>query len=556
MPLFSQTKLEQSVTSSHLHTHRTSNQPHPLLRLPSSPSVPSPRRKYPNFSSPAILQHVLLTQSPLTFSKQSLPHSYGTHTHYQHISPHWHLPHSVQAGPGNPTAQKPTLNTSLLENYRPVSLLPFVAKTLERVVFNQLSLFLSQYNKLDAKQSGFRSGHSTETALLSVTEALRVAKADSKSSVLILLDLSAAFDTVNHQILLSTLSSLGITGIPLRWFESYLTGRSFRVAWGGEVSKAHQLVTGVPQGSVLRPLLFSTYTTSLGPIIQAHGFSYHCYADDTQLYLSFQPDDPTVAARISGCLADISAWMKEYHLQLNLAKTELLVVPATPTLQHDFSIQLGTSIITPSTSVRNLGVIFDDQLTFKEHIAKTARSCRFALHNIRKIRPFLTEHAAQLLVQALVVSRLDYCNALLAGLPANTIKPLQMIQNAAARLVFNEPKRTHVTPLFISLHWLPVAARIKFKTLMLAYRTTTGSAPSYFHSLLRIYIPSRSLRSASERRLVVPSQRGSKSLSRTFSFTIPGWWNNLPTPIRNAGSLSIFKQQLKTHLFRHCLTSS
>ncbi len=129
-----------------------------------------------------------------------------------------------------PLLKKPTLNTFLLENYRPVSLLPFVAKTLERVVFNQLSLFLSQYNKLDAKQSGFRSGHSTETALLSVTEALRIAKADSKSSVLILLDLSAAFDTVNHQILLSTLSSLGITGIPLRWFESYLTGGSFRVA--------------------------------------------------------------------------------------------------------------------------------------------------------------------------------------------------------------------------------------------------------------------------------------------------------------------------------------
>ncbi len=122
----------------------------------------------------------------------------------------------------------------------------------------------------------------------------------------------------------------------------------------------------------------------------------------------------------------------------------------------------------------------------------------------------------------------------------------------------------------ISLHWLPVAARIKFKALMLAYRTTTGSAPTYFHSLLpidipsgspayfhsllRIYIPSRSLRSASERRLVVPSQRGSKSLSRTFSFTVPGRWNDLPTPIRNAGSLSIFKQQLKTHLFQLYLT--
>ncbi len=154
------------------------------------------------------------------------------------------------------------------------------------------------------------------------------------------------------------------------------------------------------------------------------------------------------------------------------------------------------------------------------------------------------------------MARLDYCNALLAGLPSCTIKPLQMIQNAAARLVFSEPKKAHVTPLFISLHWLPVAACIKFKTLMLAYRTATCSAPTYFHSLITIYIPSRSLRSMSERRLVVPSQRGTKSFPRLFSFTVPGWWNELPTPIWNAESLTIFKRHLKTHLFRHHLTSS
>ncbi|KAI7791282.1 reverse transcriptase, partial [Triplophysa rosa] len=138
----------------------------------------------------------------------------------------------------------------------------------------------------------------------------------------------------------------------------------------------------------------------------------------------------------------------------------------------------------PVTSARNLGVIFDGQLSFNDHIAKTTRSCRYALFNIRKVRPYLTEHAAQLLVQTLVISRLDYCNALLAGLPAKAIKPLQLVQNAAARLIFQQPKRAHVTPLSISLHWLPVEARIRFKSLMLAYRTITGYAPAYFHTLL------------------------------------------------------------------------
>ncbi len=162
---------------------------------------------------------------------------------------------------------KPSLNQVLLENYRPVSLLSFNAKILERVVFNQLSLFLAQNNLLDNNKSGFKSGHSTETTLLSVTESPRLARAASKSSVVILLDLSAAFDTVNHQILLSTLRKMGISGTALLWFESYLSDMSCGVSWRGEVSKSQLIATGVPQGSVLGPLLFSICMSSLGSVI-------------------------------------------------------------------------------------------------------------------------------------------------------------------------------------------------------------------------------------------------------------------------------------------------
>uniref|UniRef100_A0A8C1X0H3 Reverse transcriptase domain-containing protein n=1 Tax=Cyprinus carpio TaxID=7962 RepID=A0A8C1X0H3_CYPCA len=230
------------------------------------------------------------------------------------------VPSAFKQARVSPLLKKPSLNPALLENYRPVSLLPFIAKTLERVMFNQLCMFLVQNNPLDSNQSGFKSSHSTETALLSVTEALRLARAASKSSLLILLDLSAAFDTVNHQILLSTLRKMGISGTALLWFKSYLSDRSFRVSWRGEVSNSQLLGTGVPQGSVLGPLLFSIYMTSLGSVIQKHGFSYHCYADDTQLYFSFQPDDPTVAACIAACLSDISIWMNDITFSSTLLR--------------------------------------------------------------------------------------------------------------------------------------------------------------------------------------------------------------------------------------------
>ena len=238
-----------------------------------------------------------------------------------------------------PLLKKNTLNPSEPNNYRPISHLPFLSKVLERIVQTQLNTFLTN-NLLDPLQSGFKHGYSTETAVLSVSESLNLAKASAQSSDLILLDLSTAFDTVHHATLLSILTGIGLSGDAIHWFKSYLEGRSFSVSWQGQLSKPHKLSTGVPQGSVLGPLLFSIYTTSLGKIILSHGFSYHCYEDDTQLYLSFSPEDPSISARTSACLRDISIWMKDHHLQLNLAKTELLVFPAKQSISHHINVQL------------------------------------------------------------------------------------------------------------------------------------------------------------------------------------------------------------------------
>ncbi|KAJ8384479.1 hypothetical protein AAFF_G00205000 [Aldrovandia affinis] len=261
----------------------------------------------------------------------------------------------------------------------------------------------------------------------------------------------------------------------------------------------------------------------------------------------------TVLARISACLADISAWMSTHHLKLNLGKTELLFLPAKGSPMIDALITMEGSIVSPSQSARSLGVTLDNQLCISRHIAAITRTCRFSLYNIRRIRPFFTQEATELLVQALVISRLDYCNSLLAGLPAGAIKPLQLVQNAAAHLVFNQPKFTHVTPLLSSLHWLPIAARIRFKSLVLAFQVARGTAPPYLQSLITPYTSPRPLRSASSGKLTVPSLRapGSRSSrSRLFSVLIPRWWNDLPQSVRTAESLAIFRKRLKTHLFR------
>ncbi|XP_068569107.1 uncharacterized protein [Cebidichthys violaceus] len=240
--------------------------------------------------------------------------------------------------------------------------------------------------------------------------------------------------------------------------------------------------------------------------------------------------------------------MTTHHLKLNLDKTELLFLPGKGCPHRDLSITIDDTVVTPTRTERNLGVTLDDQLSFSANIASVTRSCRFLLYNIRRILLFLTDETAQVLIQALIISRLDYCNSLLAGAPASAIRPLELVQKAAARLVFNRPKFSHTTFLLCSLHWLPVRARIQFKTLVLEYRAVKGTAPSYLQATVKTHTPARPLLSAASGRLAAPSLRGPGSRwtrSWLFSVLASQWWNELPTDVRTAESLPISMHSLQ-----------
>ena len=457
-----------------------------------------------------------------------------------------------------PLLKKAILDCEILKNYRPVSNLSFLSKLIERIVCIQLVDHLKRNDLYEVFQSAYRQLHSTETALLRVQNDLLQAVDTHGGAILVLLDLSAAFDTIDHDKLLSLLrSSFGVEDSALKWFESYLKDRTQTVQIGSSFSKGNTLSFGVPQGSVLGPILFTIYTTPLGHIIRKHGLTFHLYADDTQLYLAFKPSDNTSSdnaiSRIESCVEDIKIWMRNNFLKLNEDKTELIVITSRETISDKLNIGLniGGCNITPNKCApRNLGVLFDTTCSLKSHVGKMCSNINYNLYSIGKIRKFLDKPTTVKMINATVTSRLDYCNSLLYGIHKSSISKLQRCQNHAARIISMLPKSSHITPILQDLHWLPVQQRIEYKMLLLTYKCVNGEAPSYLSNLLTPYVPARSLRSGDHHLLETPKWRLDRFGKRSFCNAAPALWNRLPTDIKLSPSADIFKRRLKTHLFK------
>ena len=423
-------------------------------------------------------------------------------------------------------------NSSDFSNFRPISNLPFLSKLNERIVVDQLSEYFKIKDLDEPLQSAYKTGYSTETALLKITNDIMLNMDKQQVTLMVLLDMSAAFDTIPHHLFLARLKrTFGISSTALQWFESYFEERYQRVTIQGEMSDETLLEIGLPQGAGAGPFGYKAYTKPLGSLIRSLLLMvlYHMFADDNQLYKSINPNSAVSQAKakcdMETCLNSLSTWLYQNKLKLNESKTEVLIIGKRPHLAKMTynTINIGNEVITAKPCAKNLGIHIDEELTMCQQIISVVRTCNYQLRILWSIRRFLDMETAKTLAMCLVISRLDYCNSLYYGLPNTLLDKLQKVQNSAAKFVFRKRKSDHITETLHRLHWLPIRYRIEFKIALIVFKTLRGAGPSYLNELLHISTKVRKPRSKDI--LFIPRTNLKSAGDRSFSVSGPKVWN-------------------------------
>ena len=344
----------------------------------------------------------------------------------------------------------------------------------------------------------------------------------------------------------------GVTGTAIKWFQSYLEDRFQYVSIGTSKSEPKKLSFGVPQGSVLGPVLFTLYTYPISNIMKSKNVMYHFYADDTQIYdVDMKSNFDEKMERCKSCIEHVKVWMDENKLKLNEEKTEIMPIGSKRLLTK--ITKTDTNIIGSKINfvynVKNLGVYLDSDLAMNTHVLNLRRNLLFGLRMIRSLRCYISKKNCEKLVYSLIFSKLDYCNSLLYGVTAENLKKLQVVQNSAAKMILKKCKYEEATPLLKDLHWLPVQKRIEFKIATLVFKCLHELAPPYLQELLKLKSPCRNLRSSSDVLCLEIPRTKLKAGERSFYFSGPHIWNALPLEIRKAESLETFKKKLKTYYF-------
>ena len=344
-------------------------------------------------------------------------------------------------------------------------------------------------------------------------------------------------------------------GSVVSWMQSYLDDRRQCIHINNTQLDEVHLKYGFPQGSCIGPFGFKLYTKPLTLMAKQHNINIHLYADDTQLYTTFKPEESEEAMdRLEQCIEDIRKWMASHYLKLNDSNTEFMIFgsPHDTTKVTAWTVSVGDTEIFPPSSARNIGAFLDPELNMRSHINNTIRACYAQLRPVAQIRRYLTTEAASKLYHAFITSRLDNMNSLLYKLLDYQIHRLQLVQNSTARLIKKLKRNSEdISDTSEELHWLPVEYRIKYKILLLMFKCHVQIAPSYLTDLTKPYIPGREGLRCSMQQLVGEGPKTQKTYrDRAFSMCGPKLWNKLPLELRQKCSVESVKKGLKTHLFK------
>ncbi|CAK1589714.1 unnamed protein product [Parnassius mnemosyne] len=438
-----------------------------------------------------------------------------------------------------------------LSDFRPISILPFLSKVLEKLICQQLTLFLNKHNLLNSLQSGFRPGHSTATALIKVTDDIRWGMDNKQLTVMTLLDFSNAFNTVDFDILLSLLCSLNISPSVIDWFQSYLCGRRQCIRVDETHSSWCDITAGVPQGGVLSPLLFSIFINSITHKISS---LYHMYADDVQIYTQSTLENlPNAIATLNKDLNFIHEWSKSYGLNVNPKKSQAIIIGSQSFISRIdwFSVPpiVFDGVVIPYfDNVKNLGIYIDNSLNWIRQLNEVSKKTFVALCSLRRLRSFLPIPTKIMLAQSLLLPILDYADASYVDITEDQLNKLERLQNTSIRFIFGLRKFDHISQFRSRLKWLPIRLRRNMHILSILYCVLFHpSTPPYLKEKFNfVGLPGEPLRSSRKFILSVPTHNTS-FFNKSFTVQSIKLWNALPLHIREAQTIVIFKRLLKEH---------
>lgn len=427
-------------------------------------------------------------------------------------------------------------DSSQIKNYRPISLLPSFSKILERIVYNRLYEFLLKHNILTSSQYGFRTGMSTELAILELQDRIAENLSNKKHCIGMFLDLSKAFDTLNHSILLTKLEHYGIRGIALSWFKSYLSNRQQFTSINDNVSTTANITCGVPQGSILGPLLFLIY---INDITNASSIpNLILFADDTNLIFE-NKDLSLLVKNVNDEINLIAEWFKSNMLSLNIEKTKWIhFLKKTQTNNVPISVKIDGIEISQVKSINFLGITIQNNLQWEEHIAIKANKIAKVNSILYRLKHFIPEQTKLNIYNALISPHLNYGLSAWGSATQSALKRLIVLQKKSLRAISNSKYNCHTNPLFKRYNVIKLEDIFKLNCCKLSYRQKLNILPSYHNS--KITFNKNTNRYNTRQNHDIYIKRISINLQKQMlNYKIGTAWNNLPLELKSVSNLSL-----------------